>query len=736
GGSVSAQIEDAAPDELATPSFLTTQSTDDPAPADALVEWERRQNAEERLTPLGIDLMGDQIDPHTGSISFTHTDISLPGNFDIPVSLTRKLSQGFLYADSVDAEFGDWSYDVPRIIVTSAEQKPFDGNRCSESFGAQFNLFNDNTRFWAGDQYTNGVKLHVPGSGSQEILEKSANDPMWPTGATHVTTKNWYFTCGTASDGGEGFIGYSPNGDIYNFDRVITMDKNGLGDGANVLPRKTYILAATLITDVNGNTVSYQYDTLDRLQSISASDGRLIDLAYAGNSSLVSTVSANGRTWAYQYRDTEYELPEWRPSGYSPAPGPGLSHKILDKVTLPDGRTWEFDLDNMLAEPGPARACGLSVTPLEIKHPSGALGIFALQDTRHRSFTQPLAGAATECPLAEPTPGGGFGTVWQQYNTTNVISVTRKEIRSPLAPIAVWDYTYESDESSAVPAAEDRVNWTKVSGPDEHRTYYHYWNSEPNGGRLKREEIRETENGSILRAINYSYLIEESVGESYFGTASNPGDVKNPVRTVFVEIEQDGDTYSTTTAFETNQNIASYSYGFPTTVTEASSTLTRQRVRTSTYEHNKTAWIIGLLKSVTRNGKRFDDFDYDALGRLTEHRRFGETAAFGTYTYNPDGTIETWNNALGETVTLSNYNSGLAQTILRPDGETMSRVVDNNGWITSQTNARNFTTGFEYNRAGWLTKIIPPKNDGAAADTVISYQYLPSIQNPSQTVQT
>lgn len=153
------------------------------APSEPMVEWEERQNVEERLTALGDDLMGDRIDPHTGSISFEQTDISIPGNFDIPVALTRRLSPGFLYDDGVDAEFGDWEYVVPRIKVTSIYQRPFSGSRCSDSFSTQFPMTqisasglttgNPSTTFMIGAQYTNGVKLDVPGYGAQEILEVS-----------------------------------------------------------------------------------------------------------------------------------------------------------------------------------------------------------------------------------------------------------------------------------------------------------------------------------------------------------------------------------------------------------------------------------------------------------------------------------------------------------------------------------------------------------------------------------
>ncbi|CAA0324864.1 exported hypothetical protein [Alteromonas alvinellae] len=35
-----------------------------------IVEWEKKQNAEQRLEVFGNDFLGDSIDPHTGTLAF------------------------------------------------------------------------------------------------------------------------------------------------------------------------------------------------------------------------------------------------------------------------------------------------------------------------------------------------------------------------------------------------------------------------------------------------------------------------------------------------------------------------------------------------------------------------------------------------------------------------------------------------------------------------------------------
>ncbi|MBF7074759.1 hypothetical protein ISG33_15230 [Glaciecola sp. MH2013] len=52
-------------------------------------DYIERQNVEERLKPFGENLLGDSLDIKTGVVSFSNTDISIPGNFSIPVSFTR-----------------------------------------------------------------------------------------------------------------------------------------------------------------------------------------------------------------------------------------------------------------------------------------------------------------------------------------------------------------------------------------------------------------------------------------------------------------------------------------------------------------------------------------------------------------------------------------------------------------------------------------------------------------------
>lgn len=162
------------------------------------IEWEQRLNADQRLTAFGPELLGDQIDPNTGAITFEHTDVSLPGNSQLEVSLRRRLSQGYLYDEGVNAEFGNWEHLVPRIVAIT-RATGWTGSRCSNSFATSFPAIpragSFPVQYLQNYEYSNGVKLEVPGQPAQQILE-SPQGAQWPAARQYTTTENWYFTSG------------------------------------------------------------------------------------------------------------------------------------------------------------------------------------------------------------------------------------------------------------------------------------------------------------------------------------------------------------------------------------------------------------------------------------------------------------------------------------------------------------------------------------------------------------
>lgn len=50
--------------------------------------------AGEAVGTLGADLFGDKVNLYTGTVEFIQTDVSLPGNSALPVSVGRRLATG------------------------------------------------------------------------------------------------------------------------------------------------------------------------------------------------------------------------------------------------------------------------------------------------------------------------------------------------------------------------------------------------------------------------------------------------------------------------------------------------------------------------------------------------------------------------------------------------------------------------------------------------------------------
>jgi len=677
---------------------------------DPVVEWEKRQESESRLTAFGDDMFGDQIDPSTGALSFAHTDVSLSGNNALPVALVRRRSQGRLYKTYTNAEFGDWEYVVPRMKVFTVSPATWSGSRCSASFVSQFpDIVGHPSGFISDHEYSNGITVEVGGS-SDQLLE-TPQGGQWPSGATHVTKNNWYFKC---ANSGTTFLGYDPNGNEYRFDRHIAMDGDPMGvSDAPSAQRKQNILAVTQITDVHNNWVKYDYDSAGRLTKIHSNDGRQITLSYSGSGKLVQSVTANGRTWTYNYRQSNYALPLWESELGNPGDG-----QILASVTRPDGRQWTFTLDDLTSAPGPSHAC-LQLYQVSVDHPNGATADFLIGQTAHRQSIGVTIDMKSQCLLAfdpnDPNPFANPNVYNEPSVAAAIISVKEKEISGPSIPTATWTYTYEGDKTAPDPDGT-RTNWTKVAGPGVHLTYYHKWIREPSGGSLVKLETRATATGPILETTEYTHIMENDVGvpaSSWVGDA--PYRDQRTLQTQQVT-SRGSDTYTTVTGYNTNFSSSTYSYGFPLTVTETSNVATGSRTGVATYIHKTNPWVLGLTNTVTRNGKLFDDYDYNSLGRRTKSKMFGVTT--GQYQYASDGTLSKYTDALGHDTLYSNYKRGTPRSITLRDGGTISRVVDDNGWVTSETNPRGHTFGYSHNSMGWLTAVNRP---GSWADTSITY---------------
>ena len=718
-------------------AFAATYTTD---PA---TEWQKKQNSDERLRAYGEDILGDGIDPHTGALSFQHTDVSLPGNSGLEVALRRTRGQGFNFAVGVDYGFADWDVETPRIEMNLPDTQynsifAWDGERCSTPFSTQFpyavsakftsNFDTVSAEFQAKD-YSSGLQLNVPGQGSQQILE-SDGDPQFPTSASHVTTEGWRIECYTISSGVEGFYAYAPNGDRYRFDVHVTRDQKFLGTYQKYdidLGRERHFLFASEVTDVNGNWVRYDYDGSGRLTKIHANDGREINLTYHSGTDLIATATANGRTWSYAYRQSDHYY-RWKGDLTQRTP-----NQVLASVTQPDGRSWTFTLDDMNAEPFAGEPCIEDPVSVSLTHPYGMTGTFALSEHRHRQSIDWVTQQVLVCETVEPGAGGGGGQPVFVLAAAEAMSVTSKTLSGPNFPSATWSFDYEEDPQAKDVEANTpaNTNWSTMTDPNGNVIkYFHYWNQNTFGGKLLRKEVYDASNFSTpIEVTEKTYLIEENIGTTFASVAPVPFTMRAPGRENTTVVTRGSDTFTTDADYDSTFTSSTYSWGFPTLVTHTSSVSSGSRTVATTYEHNTTKWVLGLPKVVTRNGKEFDRFTWDTLGRMTEWKQFGVIQReVGYHTASGQAGMIAWvDDALNNRYLLDNYKRGTPQQLTLPDTVVLTRVVDNNGWVTSFTDGNGETTGLEYNTMGWRTKHVPSKTNGPATDTIIAYDYTSGV---------
>ncbi|MCM8915447.1 RHS repeat protein [Pseudomonas inefficax] len=144
-------------------------------------------------------------------------------------------------------------------------------------------------------------------------------------------------------------------------------------------------------------------------------------------------------------------------------------------------------------------------------------------------------------------------------------------------------------------------------------------------------------------------------------------------------------------------------YGNPGTVTETGPN-GGTRTTTYTYYNNPTKWIIGRVKT-QRSQAGMMSRTFDDNGNVLSETRDGVTTSF---TYDAQGNLASKTLPGNRVYTYSSYKRGIPQTEVQPEGITLTRVVDNAGNITSETNGEGKTTRYTYDGLGRVTSKTPP----------------------------
>ena len=353
--------------------------------------------------PAGSGETGEAVDLYTGSLGFVTTDVSLPGNSDLRVALSRRFSVGSPGSTDEDYAFADWQLEVPVITGVVGGDTPFHANQSGWRYltGTGSNAFDRCTHFghlpnellvgtnspvdrFTPTEYWGGFDLNVPGAGSQRLLHRDTGNSHAPTTSIEghstfpVVTKNdWEAAClpslaNISSASGEGFLVIAPDGRKFWFDWLVYRDMRTIykptgqfafapqndpnppetgGDSGSDdsspqasptanLPRLRVRLYATRVEDRFGHWVTYTY----------GGNG-------APEDELTHIEADDGRQidieWVNGHIDTVTAQPQLADDA-NPDTHPRVWHygynsfnTSLTGVTLPDTAAWAYDLSEL-----------------------------------------------------------------------------------------------------------------------------------------------------------------------------------------------------------------------------------------------------------------------------------------------------------------------------------------------------------------------------------------------------
>lgn len=524
------------------------------------------------IEKLGPNLFGDSTNMLDGSTTFNITDVVVPTNGMVPLSIGRTYRVDGQVVDQDGRTFSPglfgmyWELDVPYMVGTFDASRGWVGqnsqvgvntqtqwwSRCTQGGPGPSPLLgigNFSNVLYQPQAFFSGIYINIPGSGMQQMLmPNSGLGPVQTAGGYtyyYNTKGNWLVGCvGSiqnsnpgSSTSGEGYTVRLPDGRTYTFAFLETFgapyilddscgtsddilpsdgafnDINPDGGGCTsglAVPRSRIYLYATQATDRFGNTVTYNYDPgSGHLLSVSSSDGALISLSYNSNG-YISGITAGTRQWTYAYD----------------------SNNALQTVTLPDGSSWSINLGQNTAEINQynskvvwagckinigTETTGTSPGPSDtnvvtMTHPSGATGVFTFRRILHG--TRQAESSCTEEPISAGSPGNLVQHLElpSDYQTSSLVS---KALTIPGASNLQWTYTYQPGWTSPYQAVTTVTDSAGTVTAYTFGTFMAQSASDPpsNYGQLQQETITNA-SGTVLRTVGYQY-VNSSAGQNY-----------------------------------------------------------------------------------------------------------------------------------------------------------------------------------------------------------------------------
>ena len=455
----------------------------------------------------------------------------------------------------------------------------------------------------------------------------------------------------------------------------------------------------------NNNAITIHYGTNRRVDYVIDSVGRRLDFHYVtvANIYRLSSISLGTQTLvSYLY------------------PGSGASYpSVLNKVTFPDGDTWQYGY------------AGFNVEGL----------------TYHRLSSL-------------VTPYGGTVLYWyDSFKRANIlngirfqVSVSKKVTSGSGLVSGTWNYDYgvRYEDPWGNPI---HLDYTTITDPCGRMTTYHFFGY--SGGYdapgqqecyrygLTREKFTTDGNGNVEEAVEYTwskladaispvdYDIQDACSDSAIyvpvlkqQTIYHGGTVSASV------LQHNQDPGQWTVNNPSNIYVASYrdfdGYGNAGTTMEyddipPSEYSPALRTTTKTFWYNETNNIvkdkpatIRIQGSTDFPGDFQSSFVYDAWGNVLTENKYGIVT---THTYHANGNLASTTDANNHT-TWYQWQNGAVSRIEYPE-YTITRSINPDGTMASETDGNNHTTFYAYTLGRRLKRVTPPIGN----QTIYNYHF-------------
>ena len=631
--------------------------------SDADCEEIRDYYAEPGLQPVGVpddQGFGDGVDPFSGTLQLSYTDIVVPGPGGLDIVVNRSYISPRGVPGIHHAFAMGWTLHFGRIVVPSRHASKV----CTQ-------------QLWSVTTADNPSIERPDGSRELLVLDASAL-PVYRL----ITKSNWTAECIGGATGG--LRVHSPEGRTYEMNVIDT----SAGDTS------WYVSA---ITDLDGNKITVIYATnptgIKYVQSVARTDSSgtpilVFDYDDIGTSNirLKSITVESGPTpqvWTYGYVATGV-----------------AGHFQLTRVVRPDGKSWAYDYFPVAAPPHESLALR------KIIHPYGGVIQYTYDKVFFGSAGQPDTPVVKTKAVSGPavTPGTWTYTYAPGGATIGALAIDRTTVTTPVARIEYDYYGYKGLAGSL------NSRWL-IGLLIEQRTYA------PNSS-TPLEKIQQQWDGRLISSENYWHGRGEVERDN---DVYAPRNVQTSVfrsswfHTYYQNFDRFGNPTTIRETTDTTLNITgSSNFVIPPE---------RVRTIQYYNDVANGKWVIGKLDKQTTTWTRDagtgagtqpestiidNQFLPDARVAWTE-----QDGVRTSFSYHPTGDLHTETNALGFVTTYLNYYRGIPQQEIHPLGTTtnytLRRTVNGTGTVASLTDGRGFTKSFLYDSLNRLQQITYPR---------------------------